>query len=796
MTAVVRAARGGLGGRRLQAIIICLVVLAATAASTLALGMLADAHSPFDHAFAVQRGADDAVTVDTARATPAQLAATTRLAGVTAAAGPFAETTVTAHMTMPGVAGSQLVPLQVTGRGSPGGRVDDLTLISGHWPTSDNQIVLSEDAPGVQGSTFTVGSHQLTAVGVADSVTDTAQAWVLPAELTAVAGRGGARQAQMLYRFANAGTSAAIAADVAAVRAALPRGAVQDASSYLVVRQSEQSNIAPWVPFIIAFGVLALVISVLIVVNVVGGAVVAGTTRIGVLKSIGFTPAQVVASYVLLVAVPAILGCVVGAICGDLLAAPLLRQNAQVYQVGRLGVPLWVDIGVPLAVLALTAAGAVGPAIRAGRMSAVQAIATGRAPRPKHGYVAHRALGRLASLPRAVTLGLAAPAARPARTLVTAVAVVFGAVAVTFGVGLGTSLTRAYAEIAQTALSVRVFAAPTFAGPGPAAPGRNGGAHLKVGPGGPGGPAGLTAAQQRTITAALAAQPGTLHYFSEGDDQLNPPGLAGGLNVTAYGGDPAWSGLALISGRWYSAADEADVNTLFLTDTGTSVGSTYTLSSGGHAVTVRIIGEVFQPGNGVDMYLSPATLAAVDPGVGVQQYDVSLRPGTNSGAYANAVSAKLGSSYFANARLGGGSVFAAVETLVTLLTILIMVVAGLGVLNTVALQIRERAHDIGVFKSVGMTPRQTLAMILCSVAVVGLVAGIIAVPAGMYLHDGVVPTMAHAANSGIPASLLTAYLPWEVVVLALAGLAIAIAGALGPASWAAGTRTAFALRAE
>jgi putative ABC transport system permease protein len=797
VTAVIRAARGGRGGRRLQAIIICLVVLAASAASTLALGMLADAHSPFDHAFAVQRGADDAVTVDTALTTPTELAATTRLAGVTAAAGPFAETTVTAHMTMPGIPGSQLTPLQITGRATPGGRLDDLTLISGHWPTSDNQIVLSEDAPGVQGSTFTVGSHQLTAVGVADSVTDTAQSWVLPAELTAIAGRGGARQAQMLYRFANAGTSAAIAADVAAVRAALPRGAVQDASSYLVVRQSEQSNIAPWVPFIIAFGVLALVISVLIVVNVVGGAVVAGTTRIGVLKSIGFTPAQVVASYVLLVAVPAVLGCVIGAVCGDLLAAPLLRQNAQVYQVGRLGVPLWVDVGVPLAVLALTAAGAVGPALRAGRMSAVQAIATGRAPRPKHGYVAHRALGRLASLPRAVTLGLAAPAARPARTLVTAVAVLFGAVAVTFGAGLGTSLTRAYAEIAQTALSVRVLALPPGLPPLPPPPNGAKRGGIKVsGPVGVSGPAALTAAQQRTITAALAAEPGTLHYFSEGDDQLNPPGLAGGLNLTAYGGDPAWSGLALISGRWYSGADEADVNTLFLTDTGTSVGSTYALSSGGHTVTVRIVGEVFQPGNGVDMYLSAGTLAAVDPSVGVQQYDVSLRPGTNPGAYANAVSAKLGGSYFANARRGGGTVFAAVETLVTLLTILIMVVAGLGVLNTVALQIRERAHDIGVFKSVGMTPRQTLAMILCSVAVVGLVAGIIAVPAGMYLHDGVVPTMAHAANSGIPPSLLTAYLPWEVVVLALAGLAIAVAGALGPASWAAGTRTALALRAE
>ena len=36
----------------------------------------------------------------------------------------------------------------------------------------------------------------------------------------------------------------------------------------------------------------------------------------------------------------------------------------------------------------------------------------------------------------------------------------------------------------------------------------------------------------------------------------------------------------------------------------------------------------------------------------------------------------------------------------------------------------------------------------------------------------------------------------RAVLLALAGLVIAVAGALGPAGWAAGTRTAFALRAE
>jgi putative ABC transport system permease protein len=239
-----------------------------------------------------------------------------------------------------------------------------------------------------------------------------------------------------------------------------------------------------------------------------------------------------------------------------------------------------------------------------------------------------------------------------------------------------------------------------------------------------------------------------------------------------------------------------DVNTLFLTDTGTKVGGTYTLSSGGHRVTVTIAGEVFQPGNQPAMYMSAATLRAVDPASGTSHYDVALRPGTNPQAYANALSAALGGSYEVGTNGGGGGQLFAVVTLVGMLTLLITIVAGLGVLNTVALQIRERAHAIGVFKAVGMTPRQTLAMIVCSVAAVGLIAGIVAVPAGVFLHRGLLPVMAHASNSGVPPSLVSVYHPWELVLLALAGLVIAVAGALGPASWAAGTRTDFALRAE
>jgi putative ABC transport system permease protein len=95
-----------------------------------------------------------------------------------------------------------------------------------------------------------------------------------------------------------------------------------------------------------------------------------------------------------------------------------------------------------------------------------------------------------------------------------------------------------------------------------------------------------------------------------------------------------------------------------------------------------------------------------------------------------------------------------------------------------------------------MTPRQTIAMVVCWIAGAGLIAGVIAVPAAMILHSSVLRTMAHAGATAIPASYVNVFTPAELVLLALAGLAIGVIGALLPASWAARARTATALRAE
>jgi putative ABC transport system permease protein len=794
--AVMRAVRGGIARRRVQTIVIALVVTISTTSTVVALALVVNSAAPFDRAFASQRGADIAAAINPS-VSAERLAKTAHVTGVTAAAGPFPETTVSIRS-----GGFAFGPQTMVGRPTPGGAVDDLVIEDGHWATKPGQIVLATAENGIGfsvGSTMTAGAgahrQRLTVVGLANSITGTASGWVVPAEIPRLRAAGGTSDAQMLYRFAHAAIGAQLHTDVAKLTAALPPGALAGSMSYYTAKVEEDGNIAPFVPFLLAFGILGIVMSVLIVANVVGGAVVAGYRRIGILKSIGFTPLQVAAAYAAQVAVPALVGCLAGVVCGNLLATPLLRQNASAYGVGGLGVPIWVDLAVPAAICVLAAVAALLPAIRAGRLSTIQAIATGRAPQSGRGYTAHRLFGRM-PLPRPITIGLAAPLARPSRTFLTLAAVLLGATAVTFAVGLTSSLTRLLNGISHHQAEPVLVQMPGNGfdgGPKRAKPGTR---HIKAGI--PTRGRDVPAAKaERAILAAVHSQPGTLHVVAQADESASVAGLSGSIPVTAFRGSAAWTGYDLVSGHWYAGPGQVLAPTGFLTQTGTSVGDTISLSEGHKRIHVRIVGEIFDTENrGVNLVTSWTTARRLDPRIVPDEFQVGLEPGTSAGTYAQALNRRLGPNYNVELNTRNTAVVDAMIGLIGTLAALLAAVAALGVLNTVVLETRDRVHDIGIFKAVGMTPRQTTAMAISWVAAIGLIAGVIAVPLGVALHHEILPAMAGTDGLRLPASFLTVYSTPRLITLAFAGVLIAMVGALAPATWAAKIHTATALHTE
>ncbi|MFI8768970.1 ABC transporter permease [Streptomyces sp. NPDC053792] len=785
-----RVVRAGVGRRRTQTAVMVLTTLLSVASAVLAVGLLVASSAPFDRAFAQQRGAHLTVRFDGAAVTAEQLAATAHARGVATASGPFAVASVRLRTDGVALPGFEPPPLTVAGRASADGPVDAVSLIEGRWATAPGEIVLERGSrpPGADtGSRLTTGGVTLTVVGIAGTAGQSADAWVVPAQLTALTARTGGRPPafQMLYRLTAAGTRAEVAAAGRTITAAVPAGAVVGSRSYLDVRESSEKNTAAFVPFVTAFALLGLGMSVLVIGIVVSGAVSAATRRIGILKSLGLTPYQVGRAYVAQALIPGFVGAVLGVALGNLLAVPLMAEVAETYGTTETLIPLWVDLAVPAGALALVALTAFGPALRAARLPTATVLRLGPATGGGRGLRIRGLIGRL-PLPRPVTLGLAAPLARPARAASTAAAVTFGALAVTFAVGLGSTLVAVRTDGDPDRggdVTVHTLARPhgaPDAGPGEA-------------------PMPMRPADPAAVAEAIAGLPGTASVYRTAETQLEVAGLKGGATVVAYEGDTADSTRTMVSGRWFTAPGEAVAPTRFLRTTGTRVGESVALSDQGRTVRVRIVGEVFDLGDdGMTVRTAAASVAALNPHSMPSDFAVTVTAGTDAAEYAERLDAAVSplGAEAAVTEAGKSSVIRAMQALVVMLTLMLVVVACLGVLNTVVLDTRDRVRDLGVFKALGMTPRQTVAQVLTSVGAIGLVAGAVGVPLGVALHGWVMPAMGRAVGTTIPPADIDVYGTPLLVLLATAGVVIATAGALLPAGWAARTATARALRAE
>ncbi|RVU28461.1 FtsX-like permease family protein [Streptomyces antnestii] len=764
MRAVWLAARAAVRRRRLQTGVIGLVVMVSTMTIVVALGLLDAASAPFDRALARQQGAHVIATFDSAKVSPEQLAATARASGVTAAAGPFPQAVAT--LNRPVVVNAE-GPVTVVGRADPGGPVDRVNLWTGRWATGPGEAVFSSP-PGMagKGPRRTLGAHVLlsgvpfTVVGLASSVSRTADAWVAPEQMGALH----PTSEQMLYRFAHAGTGGEVAASLRTATAALPGGALTASSSYLSLERLSERSPDTFVPFLMVFGVLGLLVAVLIVGNVVSGAVVSGFRHIGVLKALGFTPNQVVGVYLVMVSVPALVGCALGTLLGDLTEQPLLQQlfsnginNA--YLADSVGLSPWVDLVALLGVPALVLLAALLPSLRARNLPAAQAISAGAAQRTGRALRIQRRLTG-SRLPRSVSLGLGMPFARPGRSLLTLSAVVLGVTTVTFSTALATTVT-AFGNAAEGGGAYQVVVNAGRADVGMTAP-------IHTDP---------------QIQALLATPPGATQVTPSAYVPVRLAGVTGRLNLIAYRGTSSNLGTMVVKGRWFDRPGEVVVTPAFLALHGHSVGDRLTLQTSDREEPVTIVGETL---SGDPDFLSTdwSTARAVDPGVTGRQYLVKLASGTNVDAYQHAVRTADPGLYPSAKETANAGAITAVSS-ASILTLLLGTVAALGVFNTVVLNTRERRRDLGMLKSIGMTPRQVTVMTVTSMAALGLLGGLVGLPLGMLAHALILPVTGHAGGIDFPSSMRNVWHLGNVTLLVLSGVVLAALGAVIPARSAA-----------
>lgn len=127
------------------------------------------------------------------------------------------------------------------------------------------------------------------------------------------------------------------------------------------------------------------------------------------------------------------------------------------------------------------------------------------------------------------------------------------------------------------------------------------------------------------------------------------------------------------------------------------------------------------------------------------------------------------------------------------LRLLTMIVAFVGVLSALLALELERARELAVLRAQGVTPRQVWALVTCQTGLMGLVAGLVAVPAGIVLAL----VLIFVINRRSFGWTLSATIAPEVLVQAVAlAVGAALLAGLYPALRMTRTPPALALREE
>lgn len=789
MRAVWGAALAAMKRRRLQTFVLGIVVLVSTGMAVVTLGLLAAVSGPFDKVYDAAHGAHIVAEYDNSKATAAQIARTAQAPGVVASAGPYPVAVLHQPLNKvvdpadsgspaPGLAGT----LTVVGRDRADTAVDTMELSAGRWATGLGEIVLNLPKGGdrtdrrlidVEHHVVTPDGVDLKVVGYARSVSDSAGGWVTPAEAEAL----GATSTQMMYRFRDAGSDSALKADVAGVTAGLPSGSLVATGSYLTIKAHLATGPNTYLPFLTAFSILGLIVSVLIVANIVSGAVVAGYRHIGILKALGFTPDQVTSVYVLMVTVPAAVGCLAGAPIGSRFGATMVSQafygisGSDVLR-GQETLPSWVYPVVLVGMPAVVVLSALIPAVKARRLPAAVVISAGSVQQTGRGLAAQRRLGG-SRLPRPVSLGLGWSLSRPGRTALTLSTVVLGAMTATLAIGLSASVvkydrTQNQQDRVQVTIGVNDSTMPWH----PTAP-----VHT-----------------DDQLFSLLRALPGTLHVSAEAPLETRMLGSADIVRMAVEAGDTTALHPDLVRGRWIAAPGEIVVGSQFWHQHNISLGQTIVLDAvGGEQVPEKVVGE---QSAGWDITSTDwDRFIGLRPAHRAMTFYVGLAKGTDPHAYA-AAAGRIDPGLQPALNNSIDTIEKVMVSVISTLTAMLIVVCALGVFNAVVLTTRERRKDLGVLKSIGMTPRQLIAMVVTAMAALGLVGGLVGLPAGMLAHRVIVPVIGYGTGRDLPASVLHVWSWATMLLLAFSGAAIATLGAFLPSIRASRASAAEVLRTE
>lgn len=752
----------------------------------------------------------------------ASVAAATSAAGVAIAAPELEART---YPRPSATAGGSALPAPVTVLGVDPGldpRVHDRPLASGTGLPSDRADValVSEALARADG------------LAVGDTITLEGAAEAEPAELTVVgilAGPGGSdpggrivvvplATAQALLgteRVSRVDVVTAEGADPAAVEQALVAVLALEPYSLTTPAEARAALAASTAGLRGTMALVAVVVlfgAAFLVFNTLAMSVVERVREVGLLRAAGMTRRQVRLLVLFQAGHLGVAGAVVGLILGVGLAAAvtiLLGLAGQVAMTDLVLPPLGIGLALLLG-LAVTAAAALEPAFVAGSILPVEALrlradlAAGRPVRLRWlvlVFVVVGAVGLLLVPGPASAAGYLRPLAVYGILLVAALAVplVLGPLGRLAGLlfapvlPLEERLTRgalvrdrSRAALTVGALAVAVAMIVALGGVGASARAAADAWLTEVVPGSevlvsirPVAPDEPQLADLRAVEGVERLSPIGRFAIAVGGYRLDAAAISGADFATDgrlrfVAGDPA-AALAALDAGGAAILPRARADAL-----GLGPGGTLTVTTAGGPVALRVAGVVERsiPGESGEAVLVGWPDAPRLGSLGADLFAVRYAPGAE--ASARPALDELAREYalqpagLDEVRGAVGTALGRMFGLLDALAVVALVVAALGIVNTLTMNVLERVREIGVLRAAGLTRRQVWRMVVVEAAILGLVGAVVGAAAGLAAAAVLVLATAGPAPVFDPS--------WWTLALAVVGaVALAMLAAAYPA---------------
>jgi putative ABC transport system permease protein len=279
------------------------------------------------------------------------------------------------------------------------------------------------------------------------------------------------------------------------------------------------------------------------------------------------------------------------------------------------------------------------------------------------------------------------------------------------------------------------------------------------------------------LARVLAAQPGVRQVT---EVRATDATVAGSAHKNVDGVDPAAIGsftdLAVLHGSVASLTSGGLlVSQAAASGRGWRVGDRLRIQFGSFGISTLRIGGVFaNVGPLSDYVLSNATFTA-DSGRRVDSVDLVRADPAARGTLRRALTAYPGAQLmdeaaFAKSR---GAALANLLNLITALLVLAIIIALLGIVNTLALSVVERTRELGLLRAIGMRRGQLAQMVTAESVIIAVIGAVLGTVLGLALGAALAGTFTRPATVAIPAAQIAIY----IVATAAAGILAAIAPA-------------------